>query len=207
MAGNGQFNLQIAGYPSGIDKTLRSIVLKGTVVPQIATTGVLNQITAFSITSNAATFTVNNSFTTGGGQTINVTGFTGTLFYLNGQYTSTSATSTTLVVPLTHSNVATTAAYGIATVAPTYQTGGLPISLAFINFEGKTQTVGDLGPLSTIKWFDAESIAGSAYNYKVNLTGTTPLLLVYNGVTQATDASTLPFDTVGFRAEFTFGAF
>ena len=206
MAGNGQYNLQVASYPSGIDKTLRSVVVKGTLVPVVATTGVLDQITAFSITSNVATFTVNNAFTAGGGDVINVTGFTGTLFYLNGQYTTNSATATTVLVPLTHANVTATTASGLATIAPTYQTGGLPISY-FINFEGKIQGVGGIGPLATLKWFEAVTINGSAYNYKVNLTGTKPLLLQFSGITQSTDAAAVPFDTVEFRAEYSFGAF
>lgn len=208
MAGNGNFLLQPAVYPSGIDKTLRTAVIKGNAITALATSPKLYTITSFSITSNVATFTVNNAFTTGGGDVINITGFTGTLFYLNGQYTTNSATATTVLVPLTHANVAATAVVGgITTIAPTYQTGGIPISLNFIDYLGRQKVVGNIGPLATIKWFQAITIAGSAYNYKVNLTGTTPLLLVYSGITQATDASAVPFDTIGFRAEFTFGAF
>lgn len=211
MAGNGQYDLLVANYPSGIDRTERSIVLKGLLVPIVATAGALDsgvfiQITAAQLTTNVLTLTGNNVLTAGGGQVINVSGFTGTLFFLNGQYTVTSATATTIVVPLTHANLALTPAAGLATVAPTYQTGGLPIG-GFIDFLGRPKVIAGIGPLATIKWFEAVTIAGSANNFKVNLTGTTPVLLQFAGITQATDASAVPFDTVEFRAEWTNGAF
>lgn len=207
MAGNGTFLLQPGTYQSAVDKSLRSLVLKGSIVPALATGAKLNQITNVALTSNVATLTANNSLTTGGGDVINVTGFTGTLAFINGQYTTSSATSTTIVIPLTHANLASQVAYGLATVAPTYQTGGLPISLSFIKPNGISTVVAGIGPLATIKWIEVQTISGSALNYKVNLTGTSPLLLVYSGITQATDASAVPFDMAQFRAEFTFGAF
>jgi hypothetical protein len=212
MAGNGQYSLLVANYPSGIDRTQRSIVVKGTLAPIVATAsttdiGVWINITAFSITSNVVTFTANNVLTGGGGQVINVYGAPTAFAYLNGQYTVTSATSTTIVAPLTHANVASTPVTALATVAPTYQTGGLPISLKFINLFGQQRVIGGIGPLATIKWFEAQTINGSANNFKVNLTGTTPLLLQFAGTTEASDATAVPYDTVAFRAEFTNGAF
>lgn len=206
MAGNGAVYLQVANYPSGIDRSLRSIVLKGNVVPYVSG-GAIVEVLSFSITSNVLTInTATNSFTGGGGQTVNLSGFPFAFNYLNGQYTTTSATSTTVVMAKTHADVAPTSAVGIVTVAPTYTTGGLPIN-GFINFEGKVIPIAGIGPLAVMRWLDAQTLSGSANNYKVDFTVSPPKLLQFSGITQATDAATVPFDTVGFRAEYTNGAF
>jgi hypothetical protein len=206
MAGNATLLLQVGQYPSGIDRTERSIVLKGNVVP-VVTSGTIYTITAFSLTSNVLTLTANNALTTGGGQVINVSGFPVAYAYLNGTYTTTSATSTTIVVPLTHANVALTTLVGIATLTPTYTTGGVPLSFAFINYKGVATSVAGIGPLATPKWIDIKTVTGSLVRYVTNETVSPILVAVYSGITQATDAAAIPFDTAHFRAEFTNGAF
>ena len=111
-------------------------------------------------------------------------------------------------MPLTHANVASTVVSALANLAPNYGTGGIPISYAFINAKGQVTPVAGLGPLARAKWLDFHTVSGSAENYKVNQTGvTSDLLLIFTGITQASDATAIPYDQIGFRAEFTFGAF
>lgn len=169
--------------------------------------GKIIQITGWSITSNVCTFTAVNSLTTGGGDVITVQGFAGTpgnpaaYTFLNGTYTVTSATATTIVVPLTHAN-GSGSQTGVAFVQGTYQTSGIPISYGFVDQFGRPSPVGTLGPLATPKWIEARTVSGSVYNYKINTSVFPNLLLIYNGVTQVTDATAITADTVNFRAEF-----
>ena len=88
-------------YPSvGISATLTSTVNTGA--------GGLLVVTGVSITSSVVTFNVVNSLTTGGGQTVIVQGFTGILSFLNGSYTTASATATTVTASITAPNEAQT---------------------------------------------------------------------------------------------------
>lgn len=174
--------------------------------------GKIIQITGWSITSNVCTFTAVNSLTTGGGDVITVQGFAGipgnpaAYTFLNGTYTVTSATATTIVVPLTHAN-GSGSQTGVAFVQGTYQTSGIAISYAFVDQNGNQSPVGTLGPLAVPKWIDVKTVAGSAYNYKVNTSVFPNLLLIFNGVTQVSDTTAIVADTVQFRAEFIKNAF
>ena len=73
-------------------------------------------ITAWSINTNVVTFTANNWLTVGGGQTVTISGFA-TSTFLNGTYTTISATSTTFTVALTHANGSATEA-GLFAINP-----------------------------------------------------------------------------------------
>ena len=207
MAGNAQATLQIATYPDGTDNTQRSLVLKGTVLIAKATSPNIVQITSFSITSNVATFTVTNGsgFTAGGGDAVTVANFTGALNYLNGNYTTSSATSTTVVVPLTHANVAATSVQGLVFFQPTYASGGIPLVYTFSNPQSGNIQIPSLGNGAVPTWIELQTLAGSAYNYKVNTVAASPLLQIYSGITQVSDATAITYDTIGFRAEFARG--
>ena len=75
-------------------------------------------VTAYSITGNVITLTVSNTYATGGGQPVTMSGF-GSSTFLNGQtFTSTSATATTIVGAFTHANTSATEA-GTVTVGST----------------------------------------------------------------------------------------
>lgn len=174
--------------------------------------GQLIQITAWSITTNVLTLTAVNSLTTGGGQVITVQGFGGIIgnpaayTFLNGTYTVTSATATTIVVPLTHANGSGSQG-GVAFVQGTYQTLGIPISYSFVDQFGRTSPVATIGPLVQPKWIEMQTIAGSVYNYKINTEVFPNLLLIFSGVTQVSDTTAIVADTVKFRAEFVKNAF
>jgi len=171
-----------------------------------ANAGQVAAITSWSITSNVCTFKAVNSFTTGGSQVLTVQGFTGSSSFLNGTYTTNSATSTTILVPLTHANASGTQ-QGVAVVQPTYITGGLPISYGFIDLAGLPNPVGTIGPLSVPTWIDVKTIAASAYNYQVNTTVTPNLLRILSGITEVSNTTAITADTVQFRAEFIKNAF
>jgi hypothetical protein len=158
-------------------------------------------ITGWKIVSNVLTFTAANSLTTGGGQAITVTGFTGAMFYLNGTYTTSSATATTIVVPLTAPNASGTQ-YALAVLQPNYTTGGLPISYNFIGVNGTSRPIAGIGPLSTPNPIQFTTMAGSAFNYGVNVTGTPNLMKISSGVTEVSNGAAVTADTIRFRAEF-----
>lgn len=206
MAGNGQATLQIAPYPEGVDNTQRGLILRGT-LSITKTTPTLGVITSFSLTTNVATLTLVNasSFTAGGGDVVTVANFTGAYTYLNGTYTTNSATATTVLIPLTHANVASTAVQGLVFLQPTYATGGIPLVYTFTNpLTGNVQ-VPDIGPGAFPLWLDLQTLSGSALNYKINTIGASPLLLIYSGITQLSDAAAITADTVGFIAQFARG--
>jgi hypothetical protein len=158
------------------------------------------QITGWSITSNVLTLTGNNFLTTGGGQSFTIQNAPAPVSFLNGNYTTSSATSTTVVVPLTHANGSGNQQM-IGAVQPTYTTGGVPLSW-FLDLVGNPNPIGTIGPLSVPTWLEVQTQSGSALNYKVNLTTTPPTLLVFNGVTQLSDQASITVDTAVFRAEF-----
>lgn len=203
MAGNGQANLVVSPYSlAGVDPTTRSLVVEGTVSPVVATGTTVFAITAYQIATNVLTLTAANSLTAGGGQIVIVSGFTGGNAFVNGTYTTSSATSTTIVVPLTHADAGPVTAAGVATLQATYTTGGIPINYGFVTSSGTPSPVGGIGPLSVPKWITFQTIAGSVYNYKVDQSATPNKFLIFSGITQATDAAAIPSDTVAFRAEF-----
>ena len=158
-------------------------------------------ITAWAIVSNVLTFTAKNSLTTGGGQSITVAGFTGSISYLNGTYTTSSATATTIVVPLTAKNASGTQ-YGLAFLQPNYTTGGLPISYGFIDQLGLPRPIDTVGPLATPNPILFSTIAGSTFNYPVNTVGTPNLMKIVNGTTEVSNGAAVTADTIRFRAEF-----
>lgn len=192
-------------YPTGLSVDNRKTIVEGQLLPYNSSNALL-LITAFSITSDVVTFYCVNSLTTGGGQTVNVTGFEGAYAYLNGQFTTASATATTFTADLTAANATETNVSGLATLTPNYATGGLALG-AFTGLNGSIIPIGTLGPLATPHWLSVCSLLGTR-QYPVNSTVIPPLILSYTlaGV-QATNASALPADVIGFRAEFTKGAF
>lgn len=199
MAGNGQASLQISTYPNGGDNTQRREIITGTLLLKTVT-GAIIQIAGWSITSNVLTLTAANALTTGGGDVITVSNFTGALTFLNGTYTTSSATASTIVVPLTHANGSGTQT-GVAVIQATYQTLGIPFSYTFTNMSG-APVVPNLGGSPVPVWMDIKTLAGSAFNYKLNTTVSPNLLLIFSGITQVSDAAAITADTIGFRAEF-----
>lgn len=188
-AATGAATAAITGSGTGL--TITTTVNAGGTIP----------ITGWSITSNVLTFTALNSLTGGGGQSITVTGFLGAQAFLNGTYTTSSATGTTIVVSKTHANGSGTQ-LGLAVIQPTYTTGGVPLNYNFIDQAGHSRPIGTIGPLGVPTWFEAHSIAGSAFKYAINSTVVPNLLLIFNGVTQVADQAAITADTVAFRAEF-----
>lgn len=187
-------------YPSGVDTDTRKTIVEGQLLPYNSSNALI-QITAFSITTNVVTFTAANSLTTGGGDVIFVAGFEGALAYLNGSYTTNSATATTILVPLTHANVASTNALGLATLAPNYATGGLAWG-GFYSLSGTAKGIGTIGPKSNPVWLDVVSLLGTR-QYPVNMSVQPALILDYTlAGAQATNAAAVPADSIGFRAEF-----
>jgi hypothetical protein len=204
MAGNGGAYLVIAPYPVGQNTDQRDQVLEGYVMPYNASApDPVDLITGFSITSDVVTFDVANSFTTGGGDSIYVTGFKGALSYLNGIYTTNSATSSTVLAPITHANVAQTVANGLVTLTPQYTTGGLPIN-GFLNTQGQPVVPALIGPLNTPHWMQVVSGDGGSLTYGVNLQ-TTPPSIIISG--QTAGSALTAADLALFRAEYTKNAF
>lgn len=174
----------------------------GLTVTTTITAGALPiSLTSWAIASNVLTFQGSNSLTTGGGQSITVTGYTGTLSYLNGTYTTTSATASTIVVAKTAPNASGTT-FGLAVLAPNYTTGGLPINYSFINLKGGANPIGGIGPLSVPSPIQFTGIAGSAFSYPVNTTVTPNLMKILSGITEVTNGTAVTADTIRFRAEF-----
>ena len=194
-------------YPKGYDQTQRSIYLEGQALPYDSANALIN-ITNVALTSNAVTFTAVNALTAGGGDKILVAGFQGALAFLNGGYTTTSATGTAIVVPLTHANLASTACTALATLSPNYATGGLAVG-ALTAVGGSEKVVAGIGPNSATspKQIEFFTLSGSAQNYKVNAQPTVPLVLDFTGITQASNATAVPADSIGFKGEWVKGAF
>lgn len=206
MAGTALFTINPYSL-AGIDTTTRSTVVEGGVILAATVTPFI-QITSWSITANVLTLTANNTLTAGGGQSIIVSGFVAPISYLNGTYITTSATATTIVVPLVHAN-ASGPDDGLAVIAATYVVGGLPISYAFINQQGGSSPVGTIGPRSLPKWIEVQSAVGGGTgalapqpSYLVNTTVTPNLIRIYSGGAELAAAAAMPSDVVVFRAEF-----
>jgi hypothetical protein len=185
---------------AGIDTSTRSTIVEGLIVPS-AVGAVPIQITAWSITANVLTLTANNSLTTGGGQSISVSGFLSPNLFLNGTYTTTSATATTIVVPLTHAN-ASGVGGGFVVLSAAYVVGGLPISYSFVNLHGLPSPIGTIGPLLLPKWIEVQTISGTTANYKVNSVVTPNLLVILAGITETGVGVAPATDVAQFRAEF-----
>jgi hypothetical protein len=205
MAQTGVVLLTVNAFPKGQDETQRRELAYGTCAINTSSATPI-AITAWSITSNVLTLTAANSLTTGGGQSITVSGFT-TSTFLNGVYTTSSATSTTIVVPLTHTNGSATEA-GSAVLTPEYVTGGLPLTWTAMvdgNFNAKPYS-GLWGPNQTQpKTVSFFSVGGGlttlpGYQYIYDTTNNT-LRILSNG-TELTNAAVITPDSIGFEAEW-----
>lgn len=187
----------------GISATITTTVNAGS--------GGLLTITGFSIASNVVTFNVVNSLTGGGGQSVVVQGFTGPYAYLNGLFTTSTATASTVTAALTAPNVASTTVYGTMTVQPSYVAGGIPISWNFVDQLGLPRVIAGIGPLSQPNWIELQTRSASSLAYETNIISfnTTPLVRMFNAAATAGEvaAGALPVDNIAFLAEFTNGAF
>ena len=201
-------------YPNGADDTLRSVIIEGQLIPAETDVQKVTAPTQFAISSNVITFTITQDlYTHGGGDLIVVYAINPAIGtpYILGTYTTTSATSSTVVAALTHADVSATALTGvyIALAAP-YATGGLSLA-GFVNPATLAPIpVGNIGPLASLlpKNLQVFTLKGSTQNYKVDLTGTTAAkVLAFTGITQATNSTLVPTDIIGFRGEWAKGAF
>lgn len=197
-------------YPNGLDATQRSFIVEGQLLPVETDVQKISNPSAFAIATNVLTFTIPaDIYTHGGGDLVVVFGATGALSYLNGTYTSSSATASTLVVPLTHADVASTNLSGVTiALAAEYATGGLALS-GFVLSNLQPAIIGGIGPLqvNSPKFIEVFTLKGSAENYKVDYTGTSPKILQFTGITQTTNAAIVASDMIGFRAEYLKNAF
>jgi hypothetical protein len=188
---------------AGIGATLTTVINAGA--------GGLLLITGFSIASSVVTFNVANSLTGGGGQSVVVQGFTGQYSYLNGLYTTASATATTFTASITAPNVGQTSLYATATVQPTYVTGGVIVQNGFVDQLGLPRPIGGIGPLAKPLRLTLESKNASTLEYSTGITQTAVGLTarVFNWASTAGEvaAGALPVDVIGFVAEYAFGAF
>jgi hypothetical protein len=168
-------------------------------------------ITGFSITSSVVTFTVANALTGGGGQTVVVQGFTGKNYFLNGTYTTSTATATTFTAAITAPNYAQTLLYATATVQPTYVTGGVIIRPGFVDQLGLTHPVAGIGPLANPSRLLLETKNDSVLAYSTGVVQTTigwqTRIFSWASTAGEVAAGALTADVVGFLAEFPAGAF
>ena len=191
-------------YPSvGTAATLTTVINAGS--------GGLLIVTGVSITSSVVTFNVVNSLTTGGGQTVIVQGFTGVYSFLNGSYTTSTATATTVTAAITAPNVAQTSAYATLTVQPTYVSGGVIIQNGFVDQLGGARPIAGIGPQAIPSKLELYTKNDSTLNYSTNIVQTNVGLQAraFNWASTAGEvaAGALPADVVGFLAEFTAGGF
>ncbi len=191
-------------YPSvGTAATLTTVINAGS--------GGLLIVTGVSITSSVVTFNVVNSLTTGGGQTVIVQGFTGNLSFLNGSYTTASATATTVTASITAPNVAQTSVYATLTVQPTYVTGGVIVRPGFVDQLGLPRPVAGIGPQAIPSDLELYTKNASALAYLTGVVQTNIGLQarVFSLAATAGEvaAGALTADVVGFLAEFPAGAF
>lgn len=172
-------------------------------------------ITGFSITSSVVTFNLQDSqgssLTSGGGDAVVVQGFSGVWSFLNGLYTTASATASTFTASITAPNVAQTTAYATATLQPNYVTGGLPIVAGFVDQTGNPRPIAGIGPMAQPNWIKFQSKTASTLTYETNITQTNIASLVraFNWASTAGEVSAgaMPADVIGFKAEYNFGAF
>lgn len=187
----------------GISATLTSTVNTGS--------GGLLIITGFSIASSVVTFNVVNALTGGGGQTVIVQGFTGLYSFLNGSYTTSTATATTVTASITAPNVGQTSVYATLTVQPTYVTGGIIVLPGFVDQLGQARPVAGIGPLASPVKLELFTKINSTYFYETNIVQTNVGLQARAFKQAATaaevGAGAMPADVIGFEAEFVAGAF
>ena len=176
-----------------------------------AGSGGLLVITGFSIASNVVTFTVANALTGGGGQSVVVQGFTGKYAFLNGLYTTSTATSTTVTAALTAPNIAQTTLYATMTVQPTYVTGGVIVQRGFVDQLGLTRVIAGVGPKATPSRLILETKNNSVLAYSTDTVHTAigfqTRIFSWASTAGEVAAGALTADVVGFLAEFTSGAY
>lgn len=184
---------------SGKDNTQSREVFEGTLT--IGSSGAPIAITSFQVATNVLTFQAVNSLTGGGGQSITVSGFTAGNAFVNGIYTTTSATGTTIVVPLTHADAGPTTAAGKAILTPQYLTNGLPMTWAMTSQStGGTVITSSYNGLPAPASVVIQSQAAMPYTYTYDPIHQT--LRISAGGTEVTTATNLTPDTICFHAEF-----
>jgi hypothetical protein len=188
---------------AGISATLTTVINAGA--------GGLLIITGFSIASSVVTFNVANALTAGGGQAVVVQGFTGANSFLNGLYTTASATASTFTASITAPNVGQTNAYATATLQPTYVSGGIIVRPGFVDQFGQARPVAGIGPTANPVKLELFTKNNSTYFYETNIVQTN-VGLQARAFTQAATAAevgagAMPADVIGFEAEFVAGAF
>jgi len=198
-------DIATALFPSvGIGATLTTVINAGS--------GGLLIITGFSIASSVVTFNVANALTTGGGQAVVVQGFKDAYAFLNGLYTTASATATTVTASITAPNVGQTNNLSATmTVQPTYVSGGVIVQNGFVDQNGLPRPVGGIGPLAVPSRLVLETKNNSALSYKTGLVQTNIGLAtrIFSEAATAGEvgAGALPVDVIGFIAEYPFQAF
>ena len=140
-------------------------------------------------------------------------GFNGPYSYLNGSYTTASATASTVTASITAPNVGQTSVYATLTVQPSYVTGGIPISWQFVDQSGNPRPIAGIGPLANPRLqLKLQTKSASTLTYgdePRRTTNITPLVRVFNWASTAGEvaAGALPADVISFKAEFAFGGF
>src|SRR5208282_2268508 len=157
-------------------------------------------------------FNVANALTTGGGQAVVVQGFKDAYAFLNGLYTTASATATTVTASITAPNVGQTNNLSATmTVQPTYVSGGVIVQNGFVDQNGLPRPVGGIGPLAVPSRLVLETKNNSALSYKTGLVQTNIGLAtrIFSEAATAGEvgAGALPVDVIGFIAEYPFQAF
>lgn len=193
-----------AMYPSrGIGLTVTTTVNAGS--------GGLLVITGFSVASSVVTFNVVNSLTGGGGQAVVVQGFTGVNAFLNGLYTTSTATANTVTAAITAPNISQTTVTASMTVQPNYVTGGVIIVRGFVDQLGQNRVIAGIGPLANPSRLLLETKNNSTLAYSTNPVQTAIgwQTRIFNWASTAGEvaAGALPADIVGFLAEFPYGSF
>ena len=169
-------------------------------------------ITGFSVASGVVTFNCTapgggtNTLTGGGGQSVVVQGFTGVNYYLNGLYTTSTATASTFTAALAVPNVGQTNIYATATVQPTYTTGGVIIRRGFVDQLGYNRPIGGLGPTTNPSRLLLETKSGSTLSYSTNVVqaaiGMQTRIFNWAATAGEVAAGALPADVVGFLFEY-----
>lgn len=194
-----------------------SVGISATVTTTVnAGAGGLLVITGYSIASSVVTFnlqgTQGSALTGGGGQAIVVQGFTGANSFLNGLFTSASATASTFTASITAPNVGqTNNLYATATVQPTYVTGGVIIRRGFVDQLGLPRPIAGIGPLVNPSALFLQTKNGSTLAYATQFVQTNigVAVRIFNWASTAGEvaAGALPADVTGFTAEFPAGSF
>jgi hypothetical protein len=175
--------------------------------------GGLLVITGFSIASSVVTFNLlsGSALTTGGGDAVVVQGFTGTYSFLNGLYTTASATATTFTASITAPNIGQTTTYATATLQPNYVSGGVGILnfWQFVDQIAGIRPIAGIGPKGAPNWIKFQTKNGSQLTYETSLVVPYPLVRVFSWASTAGEvaAGAFPADVIAFLAEFSAGGF